>query len=109
MHLSPLSSITRITGLFSRGASRTAITPYRDWKAMLASFVFLFLLIIGIHFYIFIQVNNEELFQATVEEEYAKTQLDIDRLQDTLAVFEEKQQQFDALQKESPQVTSPSF
>jgi len=91
--------------------SEQGLTPavYRDWVILVSAFSLITLVFAGIGLYLFLKINNEEIF--LLEKQNIQTQKTIDqvKLKEVIVHHEEKEKQFQELFSERPRVVDPAL
>ncbi len=85
------------------------ISPYRDWGIFLAIFFILLVVIAVASAYLFLQINNEEIFtkERALEEEIEM--LDLEMLKNKIEFFDVRDENFNNLLKQKPDIVDPSL
>lgn len=95
--------------MFMRDKGQVGIEPFRDWGLLLSLFFALLLIVGGIHFYMFLQISHDEIFQASGEQAGVTKQLNEKGLSEVLIIYNGKKETFDTLKTNPPKVVDPSL
>lgn len=99
----------KISNARGKDKLKIEISPYRDWGIFLAIFFILLIVIAIASAYLFIQIKNEEIFtkERALEEEIEM--LDIKALKSTIEFFDVRDENFNNILEQKPDIIDPSL
>ena len=86
------------------------MTPRSDWRTLFIIFTILVIAVGSASFYIFVQIERDEIFLAKAKEgeQLRVRTFNAQKLKDTLKAFEQKNSDLDMLRAERPSIIDPS-
>lgn len=84
------------------------MTPHRDWRILVITFAVLVVAVGFASFYIFVQIERDEIFIAKEGEKAHARIFNTQKLKDTIKTFEEKKATLEILRTERPPIIDPS-
>ncbi|MBI5816955.1 MAG: hypothetical protein HZB09_00855 [Candidatus Yonathbacteria bacterium] len=88
---------------------KTEMTPHRDWRILVIAFA-VFVIGVGVaSFYIFVQIDRDEIFVAKEGEKASTKTFNTQKLKDTIKAFEQRKTVLEALRAERPHIIDPSI
>lgn len=85
------------------------ITPHTDWRMLIIVFVVIVIIVAGASFYIFVQIEKDEIFTAQGDNKPKEKIITASKLKDTINQFEQKKAQLEKLRTERPHIVDPSL
>lgn len=84
------------------------MTPHRDWRILVIAFAILVIAVGFASFYIFVQIERDEIFIAKEGEKVRARTFNTQKLKDTIKAFEQRQADLEILRTERPSIIDPS-
>jgi len=100
--------LKKITSFHGKGTLKPAINPHRDWRTILIVFVILVLGAAAGSTYMFIQMEQDELFTSNGDGEKRIKKFNTSKLVDTINQFEQKEEELNRLRIDRPHIIDPS-
>lgn len=99
----------RFTELRDKDKLKMEMTPRSDWRTLVIVFVVLVIAVGSASFYIFIQIDRDEIFLAEEGEKARVKAFDAQKLKDTIQDFEQRKTDLETLRAERPNIIDPSI
>jgi len=98
---------------FDRDKTKISMFPDRDWMFVVVFFVICAVVVVGVHYYLFVKLADRALFANDVENtgkiDYA-SMLDVDKLKQAQQFFDSKSVAFEKASHEDPStIIDPSL
>ena len=87
---------------------KVEMTPHRDWRRLVIIFAIFVIAVGAASFYIFIQIERDEIFVAKEGEKVSARMFNTQKLKDTIKTFEQKSADIEILRTERPRIIDPS-
>src|SRR3989338_36148 len=84
------------------------MTPRSDWRTLFIIFTILVIAVGSASFYIFVQIERDEIFLHKEGEQLRARTFNTQKLKETLKAFEQKNADLDMLRAERPSIIDPS-
>ena len=88
--------------------TKIEITPYRDWRIVVIIFLWGIFVSLGLNVYLFMRINEEDFFGASVKKEEIIT-FNTEKLLTVLEGFKKKEEISEALKKAPTPIIDPSL
>lgn len=98
----------RFLQLRDKDKLKMEMTPHSDWRTLVIIFTILILAVGSASFYIFVQIDRDEIFLAKEGEQLRARTFNTQKLKDTIRVFEQRQADLEMLRAERPSIIDPS-
>ena len=85
------------------------MTPRSDWRTLFIIFTILVIAVGSVSFYIFVQIERDEIFLAKEGEQLRVRTFNAQKLKDTLKAFEQRRADLETLRAERPHIIDPSM
>ena len=99
----------RFLQLRDKDKLKMEMTPRSDWRTLFIIFTILVIAVGSASFYIFVQIERDEIFLAKEGEQLRARTFNAQKLKDTLKAFEQKNADLDMLRAKRPSVIDPSI
>ncbi len=99
----------RFVQLRDKDKLKMEMTPHSDWRTLVIIFTILVIAVGSASFYIFVQIERDEIFLAKEGEKTNVKTLDTQRLKDTIKAFEQRKTDLETLRAERPSIIDPSM
>ncbi len=101
--------LKRFVQLRDKDKLKMEMTPHSDWRMLVIIFTILVIAVGSASFYIFIQIERDEIFLAKEGEKTGVRTFDTQRLKDTIKTFEQRKMDLEALRAGRPSIIDPSM
>ena len=98
----------RFLQLRDKDKLKMEMTPRSDWRTLFIIFTILVIAVGSVSFYIFVQIERDEIFLAKEGEQLRVRTFNAQKLKDTLKAFEQRKAGLDTLRIERPHIIDPS-
>lgn len=99
----------RFLQLRDKDKLKMEMTPHSDWRTLVIIFAILVIAVGAASFYIFIQIERDEIFLAEEMEKVDMKTFDTQKLEDTIQAFEQRKEDLEILRAERPRIIDPSI
>ncbi len=102
--------IEKFSEIGDKDKLKSILTPFRDWKIIIAVFLLSFVLLVVASIYFFMLVNTEKIFFKKIDGTVKKLSvMNIPELKKTIDFFDNKAEKFKSLTDKKPKVVDPSL
>ena len=99
----------RFLQLRDKDKLKMEMTPRSDWRTLFIIFTILVIAVGSASFYIFVQIERDEIFLHKEGEQLRARTFNTQKLKETLKAFEQKNADLDMLRAKRPSVIDPSI
>jgi len=95
----------------SRGKDKSKIefNVYRDWSVLLVIFFIFLIFIAVVNMYLFTVINKEEIFAKEISGDEEIEMLNVENLKSIMEFFNKREENFNKLIEQKPDIVDPSL
>lgn len=101
--------LKQVTSLGKKDTIKSPISPHRDWRMVFIVFVVLAIAVSGGSAYMFMQIEQDQLFTSEGGSGQQVKKFNTSKLIDTIKQFEQKEEELRRLRATRPQIVDPSI
>lgn len=101
--------LKRFFQLREKDKLKMEMTPHSDWRTLVIIFAILVIVAGALSFYIFIQIDRDEIFLAKEAGSVSVRTFNTQKLKDTIKIFEQRKRDLEVIRLERPHIIDPSI